>query len=425
MTTDTDATHVFTCRRSLEALRNGVPNREAVKILGCHQPRAERRFTELLSRCSNFDHPPSGSLGMLVSGDFGSGKSHLLSYLEHQALSQGFVCSRVTISKETPLYNLDWVFRSAVYDGRMPDRTGQLMEELGLRLANSEAYSRFYAWANSKANGLHAMFPATLMVHERSADLDLSHEITAFWAGERIKVSRVRNGLRAIGQLQNYTFTAPTMRELPPQRLRFATELIKGAGYKGWVVLLDEIELIGSYSLLQRARAYAELARWLGKTPGEEYPGLVVVGAVTDDFAASVLGADGKKDRDYVGPRLRARGDDTVAARAEMGMRCLEREPIELQPSTEEDVNTTVAKLQQIYSVAYGWEAPSIEATTRGAGYQRRMRYRVRAAINEWDLRRLVPNARPQTEGTDYRPSYNEDPALAREGGDEEQAGGV
>ena len=101
-----------------------MPNRDAVEILGCNQPQAEGKFWDLLTQVKDADNPPSGALGMLVSGDFGSGKSHLLTYMERQALSQGFVCSKVAISKETPLYDLGKVFKSAVERGRMPDRSG-------------------------------------------------------------------------------------------------------------------------------------------------------------------------------------------------------------------------------------------------------------------------------------------------------------
>ena len=57
---------------------------------------------------------------------------------------------------------------------------------------------------------------------------------------------KVKGGLREIGQLKNYSFRAPKMRDIPPQRLSFMIELIKAAGYKGWVVLLDEIGVGGS-----------------------------------------------------------------------------------------------------------------------------------------------------------------------------------
>ena len=362
---------------------------------------------------------------MLVSGDFGTGKSHLLSYLEHHALSQGFVCGKVTISKETPLYKMDKVLKSAIDHGRMPDRTGQLMEELGLKLdGSSEAYARFFQWANSEQSGLHAIFPATLMVHERANDFELESKIRAFWSGERIRVPDVKDGLRQIDQLSTYPFRAPRARELPPQHLRFATELVKGAGYKGWVILLDEIELVGTYSILQRAKSYAELARLWGKVEDEQYPGLVVVGTVTSDFATAILGDAGKQDRRHAAQRLRSRGEDVAAARAETGMRTLEREAIQLEPPTDEDVNATVETLRQIHGTAYGWDAPRLEAKAGGAGYQGRMRYKVRAAINEWDLLRLYPDARPETEGTEFVPQYEESPELEQETQDNGDEGG-
>ena len=422
---DRDGKSPLTCRRALEGLRNGVPNEEAVNILGCNQPQVESSFQKLLSQATDLNDPPSNALGMLVSGDFGSGKSHLLAYLEHQALSQGFVCSRVCISKETPLHSLDKVFKSAIDYGRMPNGTGQLMGELGIRLEKSpEAYARFFRWANSEQNGLHRIFPATLMVHERANDPELLDDIRAFWSGEKIRVATVKDGLRQVGQLHNYPFRAPRAKELPPQRLRFATELIKGAGYKGWVVLLDELELVASYTLPQRAKSYAELARWLGRVEDEEYPGLVVVGTVTTDFVAAVLDDSGKQDRHRAAQRLRSRGEEAAAARAETGMRILEREMTQLAFPTDEDVNTTIERLRDIYSTAYGWDAPPIETQAGGAGFQGRMRYKVRASINEWDLLRLYPDSHPETEGTEFRSSYEEIPELEQETQDNGDEGG-
>ena len=59
-----------------------------------------------------------------------SGKSHLLAHLEHLAVSRDFVCSKVAISKETPLYDLGKVFTSAMENGRIPNRRGRFIEEL-------------------------------------------------------------------------------------------------------------------------------------------------------------------------------------------------------------------------------------------------------------------------------------------------------
>ena len=406
-------------RLALEALRSGVPNREAVRIMGCNQPRAETRFNEMLARAGDTDNPPVNSQGMLVAGDFGTGKSHLLAHLEHQALSHNFICSKVVISKETPLYDLGKVFTSAMENGRMPDRSGRLIEELAHGMnTDSEEYAAFFHWANDAAASglLSPMFPASLIVHERSGDLELNGEIESFWAGDRILISRVKNGLRQIGQQRNYTFKAPKAAELPPQRLCFAIELIKAAGYGGWVVLIDEIELIGSYSILQRGRSYAELSRWMGSVVSETYSALVVVGTVLDDFASVIISPDGaKKDHDYIRPKLEANPRYShIAARAETGMKLLERERMPLSSPSDDDVNATVEKLRNLYSDAYGWDAPPLEGKAGGAGYQGRMRYKVRAAINEWDLLRLKPGSQPDTEIDEFTPMYDEDADLER-----------
>ena len=336
----------FTCRRALEALRNGVPNKQAVELLGSNQTGAQGHFSELLSRVDDKSNPPAGTLSMLVSGDFGTGKSHLLAYLEHEALERGFVCSRVTISKETPLFNLDKVYKSAIDYAQIPNATGRLMEEIGLKLndRSSRAYDAFSRWANSSDTELHLIFPATLLIHERLNDFDFNNEIEAFWSGGPIRISRIREGLRTISQQHSYNFKAPTARELPPQRLRFATEMIKGAGYNGWVVLLDEIELVGSYSLLQRARSYAELTRWLGKAEASS-------------------------------SRYRTAGTT--------GMKILQRDTIPLAEPTEEDLRDTIEKLRQIYSAAYAWDAPPLPSIIGGiVGEERTMRCKVALAIS-------------------------------------------
>ena len=410
---------------ALEALRNGVPNREAVRALGCNQPRATERFTEMLNAAEAGGERPNSLKGMLVSGDFGTGKSHLLTSFQNQALARGFVCSKIVVSKETPLYDLGKAFVSAVENGEVQDRSGRLIEELALALnADSEEYAAFSKWANAAAaNGvLHPMFPASLAVHEQLNDPELNVKIESFWAGDRLGVRELRSGLREIGRLRDYAFRAPKAADLPPQRLRFVLELIKAAGYKGWVVLIDEIELVGSYGILQRGRSYAEIARWMGRAAGESYPGLTVAGTVTDDFALAVISPDGqKKDHDYIAPRLQNNPRHSgIAALAQTGIGILERENLPLDSPSDDDVNGALQNLRRIYSAAYDWNAPPIADDSGGAGFRRRMRYKIRAAINEWDLMRIYPDYKPDTLMDEFNPSYDENKDLERESKDDD-----
>ena len=96
----------------------------------------------MLDRVAGNGERLESGLGTLVAGDFGTGKSHLLGYLETRALARNFVCSRVVVSKETPLFDMDKMFRAAVENGRVPGVTGQMVEEITQKLDyNSQSYA--------------------------------------------------------------------------------------------------------------------------------------------------------------------------------------------------------------------------------------------------------------------------------------------
>ena len=128
----------------------------------------------------------------------------------------------------------------------------------------------------------------------------------------------------------------------------------------------------------------------------------------------------GKKDRDYIRPKLAAsKRYGGISDRAGIGMNLLERECIDLREPDGIEVRETIENLRRLYIDAYDWPAPQLEVETGGASYQRRMRYKVRAAINEWDLRRLDPDYRPKTEMDEFHHTYEENVDLERESKDD------
>ena len=357
---------------------------------------------------------------MLIAGDFGAGKSHLLEHFEHLALGpelrlqpgrreQGDAVLR--LGEDVSGRGRQWRSprrQSRRHGGRDRDQADG---------AQGRALRALFRWADAADNGLHRIFPATLMVHERLPDQEALNAIRWFWSGDRVAVGDVKRGLRQIGQQSAYTFRAPKLRELPPQRLRFVLEMIKTAGYRGWVVLIDELELIGSYSLLQRARSYAELARWMGAADAASYPGLVVAAAITEDFVEAIL--EEKGDRLKVPARLREREEADTARQAELGMQWLASRRTRLGEVTDDEVEAAIDHIRRIYSRAYDWSAPAVAAAAGGAGFQKRMRYKVRSAITTWDLQRLHPDSRPDMESEEYHPSYTEDRDLEVEAKDD------
>ena len=136
-------------RRALEALRAGVPNRDAVMVLGSLQVGVEDRFSQLLDTA---EAVPTGRAtgGILLGGGFGSGKSHVLEHLAHVALGRGFVVSKVVISKETPLHDPAKVFRAAIDEALVPGRPGSAIDEIAAALnPESVSYADLYRFARS------------------------------------------------------------------------------------------------------------------------------------------------------------------------------------------------------------------------------------------------------------------------------------
>ncbi len=403
-------------RRAIEALRAGVPSRDAVRALGSAQPRIEERFRAQLDGAMDAIENRTQVPGLLVAGDFGAGKSHLLEHLEHVALEQKFVCSTVVISKETPLYDAAKLYRAAVLAAVVPDRRGHALAEICANVpSSSRDYERFREWAHDPQSGLDARFAATLFLYERAKDEEIKDRIVSFWSGDPLNNFELRRWLREYGEATTYRLDKVSTKELSLHRFAFAPRLMVAAGYSGWVLLVDEVELIGRYSFKQRARSYAELARWAGKLEGERFPGLTTVFAITLDFTAEVLQA--RNDSERIPGRLRAsslEADLHLASRAERGMRIIERETVPLHPPDREMVERTREQVRQIHGRAYNWDPPPLtdgqQLTTA------RMRHYVRRWINEWDLKRLYPDDAVETIVHDISTSYSEDPELEADG---------
>ena len=295
--------------------------------------------------------------------------------------------SRIVVSKETPLFDPSKVFLAAVDSAVVPGLNVEAIREISLRLQpGSRAYSEFFEWANSPASGLSQIFAATLLLHEKlHNDPALVDEITNFWSGERMAVSRIRQGLKQLNCAGTYSLKTVKLKELALQRFLFVSRLMLAAGYAGWVLFIDEIELVGRYSLLQRGKSYAELARWMGRIEGEDIPGLMSVAAITDDYGLAIL--QERSDRDIVGTRLRAKETDEyllLAGRAETGMRLIERDALMLQPPDESTLRNIYERIRQIHAEAYGWVPPEIPWPE--AAMRREMSSYVRRWVNEWDL---------------------------------------
>ncbi len=401
---------VLDARRAVEALRAGVPNSVAVRQMGTEQTAVEHAFDAALA--SVWAPPGPARAGIGVAGGFGSGKSHMLGYLAEVAHGQNFVVSRVVVSKETPLSHPGHVFAAALRDASLPDRPDDAIAGCidGLR-SQPGALDGLEAAISAPESGFPPVFAACVFLLRRlSTPSEVLRVIGRLWSGAKVNMAVIRKALGAAGAGRTFLLKPVPASEMAGYLVRFVPLLVRAAGYAGWCILLDEVELIGRYTPLQRAMAYAWLANWLGLDAARRVSGLAVVYAITDDFATAVINA--RLDSERLPERLLLKGRDAEAALAQAGIAHIERTVLHhrLLPLTAGDLHACHDKVRLMYRDAYGWPAPPLPTPERTSS--RTVRQYIKGWITQWDLCRLDGHA-VRLVSAEIASNYAEDASLA------------
>jgi len=404
-------------RSAIEALRAGVPNRAAIRLLEPDEGALRRNFLERLQLCDPALRDDEQPEGIVIAGAFGAGKSHQLGYFAILAQQENFIVSLIPISKETPLFDPARLFSAAVRAAAVPDANDDVMTAVMARLhPNSDRFEALEYWttAEAQARRLSSLFAALLhLMPRRTTDPDDHVRMARFFAGGKLSLTIAKSWLREAGAARLFDLKPVRETDLALQRLRFAPRLFRAAGYSGWCIFLDEAELIARYSPLQRGRAYGELARWLGSNREECIPGVVTVAAITDDFPDQMFRQ--RHDDERIPPLLETRGLLRQAAMARSGIAWLERRRVRLSPPDEAGLRRSLEKIGALYRDAYHWAPPTIEIGERLAG--KSVRQYVKSWITIWDIMRLygeTPVINTETITIDYAESTAVEDAVER-----------
>ncbi|MDR4484561.1 MAG: DUF2791 family P-loop domain-containing protein, partial [Nitrospirales bacterium] len=391
----------------------GVPNRDVVRVLGSHQPDLEGKFRRLLQQMeANVPHD-TPTKGIVLEGGFGSGKSHLLHALQQVALERNFVCSPIVISKETPFYNNVPLFRAAINNAIVPGKHGDALTEIAGELNfQSPHYADLFDWVHRRDQGCDSRFAASLYLYERMInDPELSHRMIRYWAGDPLSNSQLNKYLQGCPPETPYLFNKIASQDLALHRFQFVSRLMVAAGYKGWILLIDEAEIIGRYSFKQRTKSYVEVARWMGELSEHACPAIGAIVALTDDFQSVVL--EEKQDSQKIEQMCHEESTEEIhvqALQAVQGLRLIEESGEPLIRPYESMVDALYERIRALHGSAYSWTPPPVSAVEKLSST--RMREYVRGWITEWDLRRLYPEAQLDIEILDVRQTYDEDQEL-------------
>ena len=332
----------FEARRVIEALRSGVSSR----AVGQYFSSARQGLLRQIQRKLDEVCEKKISDGMVITGKYGEGKTHLLNTIFNMAHAQNMVVSLVSLSKETPFNNLHLVYQKLLNNTYLPKRlqpgfTDALMNTtLNSPLSTEmQAYTVKQLEVDKLFFLLRAYFATDDMDEKFLLQADLEGD---FIANNKLKAIYKRIFSEKVTYNKNFSKTKHM-----DTYFSMVGRLFLEMGYNGWVILFDEAELIGRLGKKSRLKAYRNMADFL--FPKSEREAVYTVFALTSSYAEDVI--EGKHEFDNLESAGFEPEDYNHIKRVLQSLMGAEQ----LQPLNTQEIQTVMAALLDFYSRAYDW----------------------------------------------------------------------
>lgn len=359
-------------RHIIEALRSGVPSRAVGQYFSEARPRIMKEISSHLDLVCE----EGKSSGMIISGKYGEGKTHLLNTVFHLAHSNHMVVSLISLSKETPMDKLYLVYQKIIQNTYLPMRRQPgFMQELEKISSNSPLANEMllYAAKQLETDKLYYLFRSYL----NTEDSDEKFLLQADLEGDFIANAPLKKIYRRIfGQPVKYNVNFSKTRH-SGDYFSFMSHLFAQMGYHGWVILVDEAELIGRMGKKARLKAYRSMARFL--LPEQYLESTFSLFAFSASYVEDVIEA--KHEYENL-EQLYPEEPEPIKTVLDL----LVRAP-QLLPLTKSEINEVLTKIQDFHGRAYDWtpklSVDSLAEITQSGGYL--LRTKIRAAIEFLD----------------------------------------
>lgn len=372
-------------RHIIETLRAGVPSREVSSVLMEGQRGLLSRSRDDLARVAQDE-----SAALIVRGEYGEGKSHLLSAIENMARAEGFAVSSIVLSKETPFNRINKMYEAAAHAVSANDFSRSGFEDILLKLHPSDAAMDDIAEYAEK--NLHPKILHVFRNYFKEGDALKRAQLYDDLAGASLTMGDLKamhrgNFHEAMKMPRRFLIQQDTI-----DYFRFLTFLLRRTGYKGWVILVDEVELLSKLGIGSRGQAYINLAALLGLNKKQApLSGIYLVLALASPFVRGALLAEGRNDLakvpEWLSDPRRNRVDEVPLATATM--RSIINDSVPLEPLTEQNIEAILARLEEYHNLAYGWNGKMDRAFVRAkalAQASNPTRTTIRAALEYLDL---------------------------------------
>ena len=362
----------YEARHIIEALRSGIPSRAVGQYFSEARPRIMKEISGRLDAVC--EQGKSG--GMIISGKYGEGKTHLLNTVFNLASSNNMVVSYLSLSKETPMDKLYLVYQKILGNTYLPKRRQPgFIHELEKISAGSPIANEMllYAAKQLETDKLYYLFRSYLNTEDADEKFLLQADLEGdFMANAPLKKIYRRIFNQPVKYNVNFTKTKHCR-----DYFSFMSHLFTQMGYHGWVILLDETELMGRLGKKARLNAYRNMADFLlpDKCPESTFTMFALSASYVEDV---IEGKHEYENLQELSP------DEPEPVRTVLDL--LTKAP-QLLPLTRDEISEVLCKIQDFHGRAYGWtpnlSPASLAEATQSGGYL--LRTKIRAAIEFLD----------------------------------------
>ncbi len=359
-------------RHIIEALRSGVPSRAVGQYFSEARPKIMKEISSRLEMVCD----ERRSSGMVISGKYGEGKTHLLNTVFNLAHSDNMVVSYLSLSKETPMDKLYLVYQKLIQNTYLPKREQPgFLQELQKLSANSPVANemQLFAAKHLETDKLYYLFRSYLNTEDSDEKFLLQADLEGdFIANAPLKKIYRRIFNQTVKYNQNFTKTKHC-----GDYFSFMSHLFTQLGYQGWVILIDETELMGRLGKKARLNAYRNMAQFLlpELCPEATFSMFALSASYTEDVIES------KHEYENLAAIY-----PTEPEPARTVLELLVKAP-QLLPLTKEEISKILSKIQEFHGRAYNWtpnvSIASLIESTQSGGYL--LRTKIRAAIEFLD----------------------------------------
>jgi hypothetical protein len=364
----------YDARKIVEALRSGVPSYDVGRYFSSARQDILGEFQNALDSVAD-----SGtSSSRVISGKYGEGKTHLLNTINNMAQNHNMVVSMVTLSKETPLSNMSHVYSRIMQGTYLPGHVqpgiSAVLDRLSLSSAVTSALLE-YSLTHLEINRLYYLLKSYL----GTQDDEEKYLLGADLEGDFIAAAALKKIYRRIfGEPAVFNGNFIKAKHISDY-IAFLSRLFRLLGYDGWVILFDEVELIGRLGRKSRHKAYLNMGDFLNPEKAE---GVYSVFAVNASFVPDVIEAkheyEGLDKNDSLFPNMRTsivRTMETITGATQ------------LAPLSREETTDVLELILRYHGDAYGWNPQTDRSdfmrATDPYGYL--LRTRIRAAVEMLD----------------------------------------